>query len=800
MIDPRQKLFEYGYTDLVCVAPPGAEIAPNSKLNARDLGKRPGKKGGQGWYGYSWVTEQPTATDIERWVEWDANVGLRGTNFPALDIDSTDETLTAVVKKLAMETLGPAPVRVGKAPKTLLVYRTEEPFSRVAVEIERGGETHLVEFLGHGRQYLVYGKHPCGNDYSWESTTLWDMDPGELTTITGEDAERFLSVLEEKLTGVGLVVRRVGRASAVHKDAPEQGRLLAPSIEALGALVQEIPNDDSFSDRDDYITFGHAVKAAAGEEEDEDGYLIFSTWAARWTGGDNDPETVRSDWRRMHSPFRVGYSWLLEQATDFADAVWEFAADPTAVPPPVVMERDPSIPIPVECTDDWLAEEILSDVRGSLRYDVASGRWFVWDGSRWASDESQQAIMVVTVALRRLARMLKERSQGLSDKERKPYNSTIVKLGNVATIRAVSTMLESHLAVGPDTFDTEAMQLNTPVGTVDLVTGEMLPPDPALMHSKATAVEPGAAAAPVWSKFLEEVTQGDKELERFMQKSAGYALTGKTTEQTLNFVWGPGQNGKSVYVEALMGVMGDYAATAPMDTFSSARGDRHPTDLAGLMGARLVTATETQQGKSWDEQRLKAVTGGDRMRARFMRQDFVEFLPRFKLLIVGNHAPQIDNVDAAMRRRIHIVPFTFTPPVKDGALGEKLKAEYPAILRWMIEGCKMWQSEGLEAPECVLIQTEEYFHEEDIYGQWLEECCEVKANEEMTSSAAYRSWQIWCSQRGESPAARRTFARSMKPYEQQLGFRKGQITQQRLAGWNGIRLIDDPNTIQGDIV
>lgn len=798
MRDPRLQLYGAGYTDLVCVAPPGAPIAARSKLNASDLGKRPGKRGDSGWYGYSWVTDQPTQNDIERWAEWDANVGLRGTNFPALDIDSTDETLTAVVKKLAKETLGPAPVRVGKAPKTLLVYRTEEPFSRVAVEIERGGETHLVEFLGHGRQYLVYGKHPCGSDYTWEEEKLWDIVPADLPVITGADAERFLTVLEEKLTGVGLKVHRVGRASAVHKDAPEQSTLLAPSIEALGALVQEIPNDDSFSDRDDYITFGHAIKAAAGEE-DEDGYLIYSTWAARWTGGDNDPDTVRSDWRRMHPPFRVGWSWLLEQAEGFTDAEWEFDADPTAVPPPVKV-GDPGLPFPVECTDDWITEQILSEVILKLRFDVSTGRWHVWDGTRWATDDSQQHVLLVTYALRRLAGVLTTRIQSLTEKERKRYNAVIVKLGNVATIRAVSTLLESHLAVGVDTFDQEGMQLNTPGGTVDLVTGEMRPADPAQMHSKVTSVAPGAAEAPVWEKFLKEVTGGDEALARFMQKQAGYALTGVRREQTLSFVWGPGGNGKSVFVDALMGVLGDYAATAPMDTFASSRGDKHPTDLAGLMGARLVTATETQAGRSWDEQRLKSITGGDRLRARFMRQDFVEFTPRFKLLMVGNHEPQIDNVDDAMRRRIHIVPFTFKPEVPDLDLPEKLKAEYPAILRWMIEGCKMWQSEGLEPPECVLTQTEEYFDEEDIMGQWLAECCKVEKNETMASADAYRSWQIWCSQRGEVPVARRTFARSMKPYEQKLGFKKGQVGDKRLAGWHGIRLTDDSNSIQGDIV
>lgn len=803
MTDPRLKLFDAGFADLVSVAPPGAAISPNSGLNPDDLGKRPAKKGAHGWYGYGWVTDQPSRADVERWVEWDANVGLRGTRFPALDIDSTDETLARVVERIALEELGAAPVRVGKAPKRLLVYRTEEPFSRVAVEIERGGETHLVEFLGHGRQYLVHGVHPCGDEYRWVEDALPDMVPETLTAITGEDAERFLTVLESKLSSRGLTVRRVGRASAVHKDAPPQETLLAPSIEALGALVAAIPNDSRFNDRDDYITFGHAVKAAAGDNE-EDGYLIFSTWAARWEDGDNDPETVRSDWRRMHAPFRVGYSWLLEQAEDFEDAEWEFDADPSAVPPPVTVERDPGVPLPVDCTDDWIAEQILDEAREALRYDALTGRWHVWDGSRWAVDDSQRHVLLVVYALRRLAKKLKARIANLAEGERKKYSATIQKLGNVGTVRAVVALLESHLAVGADAFDTNDMQINTPGGIVDLTTGELLPHDPHAMHSKSTSVAPGGTTAPLWRQFLREVTRGDRELERFLQKTAGYALTGVRREQTLNFVWGPGGNGKSVFIDALMGVMGDYAATAPMDTFASSRADRHPTDLAGLMGSRLVTASETQAGRSWDEQRLKAVTGGDRMRARFMRQDFVEFEPRFKLLLIGNHAPQIENVDDAMRRRIHIVPFTFRPENPDLQLTEKLKDEYPAILRWMVEGCLLWQTEGLEPPECVLLQTQEYFEEEDMYAQWLEECCEVtgRDTDEMTSASAYQSWQLWCSSRGEPAGTRRSFARSLKPYEAKLSFTKTTVgpAEKRVKGWKGIRLTDNPNRLQGDFV
>jgi putative DNA primase/helicase len=237
-----------------------------------------------------------------------------------------------------------------------------------------------------------------------------------------------------------------------------------------------------------------------------------------------------------------------------------------------------------------------------------------------------------------------------------------------------------------------------------------------------------------------------------------------------------------------------------MDTFAATKGDKHPTDLAGLMGARLVTASETQAGRSWDEQRIKAITGGDRMRARFMRQDFVEFQPRFKLILVGNHEPQIDNVDDAMRRRIHIIPFTFKPVEPDLKLPEKLEQEWPQILHWMIQGCLAWQNEGLEPPEVVLMRTKQYFDEENQPQRWLEDCCEIGKGD-MSAADAYRSWSLWMSQQGERVGTQRDFTKSIRPLESEFGMEYGKVgpREKRVRGWKGVRLIDDPNEIRGEI-
>jgi putative DNA primase/helicase len=243
----------------------------------------------------------------------------------------------------------------------------------------------------------------------------------------------------------------------------------------------------------------------------------------------------------------------------------------------------------------------------------------------------------------------------------------------------------------------------------------------------------------------------------------GYTLTGATTAHALFFLYGTGANGKSVFVNTLSTILGDYATSAPMDTFMEARGDRHPTDLAGLRGARFVSSIETEQGRRWNESKLKAITGGDKISARFMRQDFFEYPPQFKLLIAGNHKPSIRNVDEAMKRRLHLIPFTVTipPDKRDGALTEKLLAERDGILAWAVEGCLQWQQVGLEPPESVVSATEEYFDEEDAIGDFLEEEGQRHEQARVAVGEVFQRWQEWAGKRGEYVGTSRWLAQQL---------------------------------------
>jgi putative DNA primase/helicase len=304
----------------------------------------------------------------------------------------------------------------------------------------------------------------------------------------------------------------------------------------------------------------------------------------------------------------------------------------------------------------------------------------------------------------------------------------------------------------PEQFDADLDLLGTPSGAVDLRTGHTRAPNRADYITRSVAVDPAPAGThtPLWNAFLSRVFNGDAEMIAFVQRAAGYALTGHTREQKLLFAYGTGANGKSVYLNTLQWLLSEYAKRAPADTFLDSRGERHPTELAGLMGARLVVSSELPPGKSWNEAVIKDLTGSDVVSARFMRQDFFEYLPQFTLLIAGNHMPTFRGIDEAIRRRVLLVPFTVAIPKaeRDPQLSEKLKAEGPAILRWCIHGAVAWYQQGLAAPASVEAASADYLDGEDLIGEFLSECVVHVAGAATPIGLVYARFSMWSSQRG----------------------------------------------------
>ncbi len=397
----------------------------------------------------------------------------------------------------------------------------------------------------------------------------------------------------------------------------------------------------------------------------------------------------------------------------------------------------------IELTEDYVADAFVERFVDKIRFDHTSGHWYCSNGVHWEKDQTN----VVFDIARRHCRELRG-----SDK----------RMGSRRAVEGTEIMArrDQRVAVTSDVWDSDPFVLGTPGGYVDLLTGELMRPDPGLMVSRVTSVSPAdkGTSSPHFTTFLDQATAGDAGLMRFLQQFLGYCLTGVTNEQVLLFVYGPGGNGKSQLQKVVAEIMGEYARTAAMDTFTASRHQRHLTEIAMLDGARFVGMSETEKGQMWSQARINQLTGGDPVTANYMRQDLFTFVPKFKLMVVGNHKPQLGTVNDAARRRFLIVPFLFKPEKPDKALSAKLRDEYPAILRRMIGGCLDWQANGFVLPHVVKLATSDYFEDEDIFGRWIAEKCECSPGTKGKAAALYDCWKDFAIANGEEPGSSKALA------------------------------------------
>lgn len=400
----------------------------------------------------------------------------------------------------------------------------------------------------------------------------------------------------------------------------------------------------------------------------------------------------------------------------------------------------------MELTEDGVALAFVDKHANGLRFCHDSGAWYVWKGTHWEQNKTGLAFTWARDLVRELNRDTEFKTRAITGK----YSFASAVEGYARRDTRVSTTAE--------VWDADPFLLGTPGGVVDLRSGKLRKARPGDHITKITGPAPAApgATCDAWLAFLDQATGRDVGLIRFLQQWCGYCLTGSTREHALLFIYGPGGNGKSVFLNTLAGILGGYNANAAMDTFTDS-GVRHLTFLAMLAGARMVTAAETEEGRAWAETKIKEMTGGTPITANYMRRDPFTFTPQFKITITGNHKPALKNVDDAARRRFNIVPFLHTPAQPDRQLEDKLKAEWPAILAWMIEGCLNWQRHGLLRPAVVKDATAEYFEAQDIIGRWIAERCILDPSLAEKPGRLVADCREWAAENGELPPSPQQF-------------------------------------------
>lgn len=391
----------------------------------------------------------------------------------------------------------------------------------------------------------------------------------------------------------------------------------------------------------------------------------------------------------------------------------------------------------------------------NVRYNYTDRAWMYYDGRRWKEDDDGEIKRMADDVLA-VMRSPEQAELYLDDEGelQKQYKAHVKRSRSSAAKTAMLKEAEHLSPITFDRLDTDPYQLNTPSGVVNLRTGEILPHKQDAYLSKICNCEfTDKTDTPVWDAFLRQIFGGNEELIRFVQRAAGYSLTGATIEQCMFILLGLGRNGKSTFINVLADILGDYSCNIQPDSLALKPngGKGANSDIARLRGVRLATTVEPDEGMRLAEGLVKQLTGGDIVTARKLYGNEFEFRPQCKIWMAANHKPVIRGTDLGIWRRIYLIPFNVQIPDNqvDKTLGYKLKAEYPGILRWMVDGCTMWQREGLSPPLSIQAAGKEYQNEMDVVSRFLSECCETSTYETVRAADLYAAYKRWATENNE---------------------------------------------------
>lgn len=413
-------------------------------------------------------------------------------------------------------------------------------------------------------------------------------------------------------------------------------------------------------------------------------------------------------------------------------------------------------------TDVGNAQRLTLQHGDDLRFCFRLRKWFIFNGTVWRPDEGEQIIQRAKDSVRTLDL---EATEIADEKKRQNTRSWATASESEKRLKAAVELAKSEpgVPVTVEELDADPWLLGVRNGVVDLRAGELREARRGdLITKQATVDYDPAATCPTWRTFLEQIIP-DGTTRGFVQRALGYSLTGDVREQCLFILYGTGANGKTTAISTVQTILGDYAKQTGAETWMAKDRGGASNDVARLRGARFVPTVEVEDGQRLAESLVKQITGQDTVAARFLYAEFFEFRPSFKIWLATNHKPIIRGDDAAIWRRIKLIPFTVTlaPEKQDKDLPAKLLAEAPGILNWMIAGCLEWQRVGLQEPEQVLAATADYRIEMDTVSQFISDECELGPTFSEAASELYRRYQTWCEASGVRYMSKNRFGRRL---------------------------------------
>ena len=438
-------------------------------------------------------------------------------------------------------------------------------------------------------------------------------------------------------------------------------------------------------------------------------------------------------------------------------------------------------------TDTGNAERLVRRHGEDIRYCYVWNKWLIWDGTRWQEDTRGE----IERMAKETARAIYHEAANAPEEQHRQIAKWAIGSLNVQRLHAMIELAKSEVSVAVDALDSDPWLLNVQNGTIDLRTGGIRPPRRADFITKISAVEYHSnALCPQWLAFVNWAMCDDAELIAYLQKALGYGMTGDISEHAFFVAYGQGGNGKTTLFGTIQQILGDYADSLRSDSLMVKRSESSiPNDIAALKGQRFIVSSEGEEGQRLAESLVKSITGGDLVKARFLRAEFFTFKPTHKIFFFTNKKPVIRGTDEGIWRRIHLIPFDAKFTKKDKQLPEKLLTEDSGILNWLIAGCLAWHNDGLEKPDRVESATEGYRSEMDVLKAFLADCCYTDMNVKSSAKEIYNAYTDWCNDNGEHRKNQRNFGLALK----EKGFTHGRYSSGDDKGrtfWSGIGLLD----------
>ena len=733
------------------------------------LTKKP-MQAGNPRYGLSKTTPAQWRPFSTAWSAYEKNADvdgigfITGGGFVALDFDECCDEVTREVRPDVLEIV-----------TSLNSYAEYSPSGRgvrVFVLGTLAGENHT------GKDYELYAEG------AYVTVTGAVLPESPLEVAEGGEVLAELYARAKQAQSDAKEARKAGKPKMAGIASPvtgEQGssRITAPSENRSDADVLELARRSSSGHQFDGLWAGNWD----GYKSQSEAELALANYLAFFAGSGNESQ-VESLMRqsgmardKFDNSLGGGRTYLshtvasaFDGRTDFYTGGRSARKSPALVLPNGMASTGPAnLTDPSTLTDVGLARRLVLEARGTLRYCREQRGWLAYNGKRYEHDDGLAAAHVA----KKVADKLWQELAALPQAQRDASASFVKAASSARSIEAAVKLARSEpgVVVTVAELDTDPYLLNCKNGTLDLRTLTLRQHSPADLLTHLAAVEfDQTANAPTWRKFVDDVAGGDKELAGFLQRSCGLALSGDVSEQVLWLHYGEGRNGKSTMLNVMTELMGSYAGPAPLDMLLvKNRNKEVETQFASLAGKRLVTAVEADSGVRFSEAATKLLTGGDTVQARRLYENPWALKPTWKLHVAANHKPLVRGVDEGIWRRLMLTPWLqrFDGHREDKKLKEKLMAELPGILVWCVAGFSQWQAGGLKPPASVMDATKEYRSENDAIGTWMAECCLVDAHSVTKADELYRSFKLWCEDRGEHAKTATAFGLEME----KLGYR-----------------------------